>query len=115
MKGCSESTPTAVSFQIGGSAIEKRIHGHAPDPARAELLAAVNCILESSAATNYAPRRIISEVEISHEAQSLAAKRNQCPQELFGEGGVRNFVMELSHKIAQAYLQILEKKCNSQP
>lgn len=82
LKGCNGSASTAVSFQVGGTVIERRTHNHPPDPARVEISTAVNRMLESAATSSNAPRRIISEIEMSHEAQSLAPKRKSLSQRI---------------------------------
>ena len=78
IKSCSGTVSTPINYKEEGVVpIEKRGHNHPPDPARTQVLVAVDKMTDA-AATSYAPpRRIISTttVNLTADAQSIVPKR----------------------------------------
>ena len=57
--------------------VEKRSHNHPPDPARTQVLVAVDKMTDTAATSNAPPRRIISAttINLTADAQSIVPKR----------------------------------------
>ena len=73
---CKGSASTPVSYINGGEVIEKQPHNHPPDSVRTEIASSLHQALNSASTSHLPPRRIISEMNISVEAQAMAPKRS---------------------------------------
>ena len=78
IKSCLGTVSTAINYKAEGVVpVEKRSHNHPPDPARTQVLVAVDKMTDTAATSNAPPRRIISAttINLTADAQSIVPKR----------------------------------------
>ena len=78
IKSCLGTVSTAINYKAEGVVpVEKRSHNHPPDPARTQVLVAVDKMTNTAATSNTPPRRIISAttINLTADAQSVVPKR----------------------------------------
>ena len=79
IKSCLGIVLTAINYKAEGVVpVEKRSHNHPPDPARTQVLVAVDKMTDTAATSfNAPPRRIISAttINLTADAQSIVPKR----------------------------------------
>ena len=74
-KGCRCSASTAFPYAPGGNVVERNPHCHPPEPAHAEVLSALSQVAQQAEASDMPPRRLVSAINLSEEAQAIAPKR----------------------------------------